>query len=183
MPPRPPRGRGPALVVRATSPRLLVGALLTALLLVIALFILDIDGIGPAIGPARFAVFGIPAVFGAIAPRYSSYAAGLDWFGRGDHTWVDPTTLTTAHVDGGALRLRDAAQRKLRIPVQVLRESPALLDVLRDGVHTSLREHPVDMDDRARDILVLFGTGRVPPRVRPPLAVSRIDDGSSVPRG
>ena len=180
MPPRPPRGRGPALVVRGTSPRLLVGVLLTALLLVIALFILDIDGIGPAIGPARFAVFGIPAVFGALAPRYSSYAAGLDWFGRGDHTWVDPTTLTQAHIDGGALRLRDAAQRKLRIPVQVLRDSPALLDVLRDGVHKSSRAHPVDMDDRAHDMLVLFGIGNLPSLVVS--EISEVADGSSVPR-
>lgn len=177
MSPRPPRGRGPALVVRGMSPRLLVGVLLTALLLVVALFILDVDGVGPAIGPARFAVFGVPAVFGVIAPRYSSYAAGLDWLGRGDHSWVDPTALTQAHVDGGALRLRDDAQRRLRIPVQVLRDSPALLDLLRDGVHKSCRERPVDMDARARDMLVLFGTVGMPP-----LVVSEVDDGWSVRR-
>ena len=155
MPPRPPRGRGPALVVRATSPRLLVGVLLTALLLVIALFILDVDGIGPTIGPARFAVFGVLAVFAVIAPRYSSYAAGLDWFGRGDHTWVDPTDLTEIRLDGGSLRLRDAAHRRLRVPVQVLRENPRLLDALSDGVRKSLSDHAVDMDEQARGVLTL----------------------------
>ena len=156
MAPRPPRGRGPALVVRATSPRLLVGVLLTALLLVIALFMLDVDGIGPTIGPVRFAVFGVLGAFTVIAPRYSSYAAGLDWFGRGDNTWVDPTALTEVHVEGGALRLRDTAHRTLRVPVQVLRENPGLLGALRQGVHRSLCDRPVDLDDQARDVLVLF---------------------------
>ena len=178
MPPRPPRGRGPALVVRATSPRLLVGVLLTALLLVIALFILDIDGIGPTIGPARFAVFGVLGAFAVIAPRYSSYAAGLDWFGRGDNTWVDPTDLIEVHLSGGALRLRDAAQRRLRIPVRVLRENPELLGALRQGVHKSLCEHPVDIDKQAGDVLVLFANIARPVR---PLVV-KLDDGSSARR-
>lgn len=160
MAPRPPRGRGPALVVRATSPRLLVGVLLTALLLVIALFILDVDGIGRTIGPARFAVFGVLGAFAVVAPRYSSYAAGLDWFGRGDNTWVDPTDLTEVHTDGGALRLRDAAQRRLRVPVQVLRENPDLLGALRDGVRKSLCEHSVDIDEPARGVLVLVTVGQ-----------------------
>ncbi|HEX4226329.1 MAG TPA: hypothetical protein VHZ97_28460 [Pseudonocardiaceae bacterium] len=180
MPPRPPRGRGQALVVRATSPRLLVGVLLTALLLVIALFILDLDGIGPTIGPARFAVFGVLGAFAVIAPRYSSYAAGLDWFARGDHTWIDPTTLTDAHVDGGSLRLRDAEQRRLRIPVRVLLDDPDLLAALRQGVHKSLCDHPVDLDDRANDILVRF-TSTTTRRLRP-LVVSELDDGSSARR-
>ncbi len=162
MPPRPPRGRGPALVVRATSPRLLVGVLLTALLLVIALFILDVDGVGPTIGPARFAVFGVLGAFAVIAPRYSSYAAGLDWFGRGDHTWVDPTELTEIRVDGGSLRLRDAAHRRLRVPVQVLRENPRLLDALTDGVRKSLCDHAVEMDEQARGVLIPFAGSSVP---------------------
>ena len=179
MPPRPPRGRGPALVVRATSPRLLVGVLLTALLLVIALFILDIDGIGPTIGPIRFSVFGVLGAFAVIAPRYSSYAAGLDWFGRGDNTWVDQTVLTEVHLTGGSLRLRDAAQRRLRIPVRVLRESPELLGALRQGVHKSLCEHPVDIDDQARVVLFVFASTRPPVR---PLVISELDDGSSARR-
>ena len=179
MPPRPPQGRGPALVVRATSPRLLVGVLLTALLLVIALFILELDGIGPTIGPLRFAVFGVLGAFAIVAPRYSSYAAGLDWFSRGDNTWVDPTELTEAHLDGGSLRLRDAAQRRLRVPVRVLRENPSLLGALRQGVHKSLCDHPVDLDERARDLLVVFAgsTGLVWP-----LAVKHAGDGSSAHR-
>jgi hypothetical protein len=151
--------------------------LLTALLLVIALFILDVDGIGPAIGPIRFAVFGPLAAFAAIAPRYSSYAAGLDWFGRGEHSWVDPTALIRAHVEGSALRLRDAAQRRLRIPVRVLLDNPRLLAALRDGVHKSLREHSVDMDDRARDMLVLLGNSTLWP-----LVVREIDGGPAVRR-
>lgn len=179
MPPRPPRGRGQALVVRATSPRLIVGVLLTALLLVIALFILDLDGIGPSIGPVRFSVFGVLAVFAVIAPRYSSYAAGLDWLARGDNTWVDQTELTEAHVEGGSLRLRDASRRKLRIPLQVLREDPGLLGALRQGVQKSLCDHPVDIDDRARDLLVLFASPLRPAR---PLVVSELDDGSSARR-
>ncbi len=162
MPPRPPRGRGPTLVVRATSPRLLVGVLLTALLLVIALFIVDVDGVGPTIGPARFAAFGVLAVFAVIAPRYSSYAAGLDWFGRGDNTWVDPTALTEVRIDGSSLRLRDAAQRRLRVPVQVLRENPRLLDALSDGVRKSLHDHTVDIDEQARGVLVPVTAAGVP---------------------
>jgi hypothetical protein len=162
MPPRPPRGRGPALVVRATSPRLLVGVLLTALLLVIALFILDVDGVGATIGPARFAVFGVLGAFAVIAPRYSSYAAGLDWFSRGDHTWVDPTELTEIRVDRGSLRLRDAAHRRLRVPVQVLRENPRLLDALTDGVRKSLCDHVVEMDEQARGVLIPFAGSSAP---------------------
>jgi hypothetical protein len=153
--------------------------LLTALLLVIVLFILDVDGIGPTIGPARFAVFGLLGAFAVIAPRYSSYAAGLDWFARGDNTWVDQTALTEVHVAGGALRLRDAAQRRLRVPVRVLRENPGLLGALRQGVHKSLCEHPVDIDDRARDMLVMFATST---RLVRPLMVSEFDDGSSARR-
>jgi hypothetical protein len=136
--------------------------LLTALLLVIALFILDVDGVGATIGPARFAVFGVLGAFAVIAPRYSSYAAGLDWFGRGDHTWVDPTELTEIRVDRGSLRLRDAAHRRLRVPVQVLRENPRLLDALTDGVRKSLCDHVVEMDEQARGVLIPFAGSSAP---------------------
>lgn len=180
MPPRPPQGRGPALVVRATSPRLLVGVLLTALLLVIALFILELDGIGPRIGPARFAGFAVLGAFTIIASRYSSYAVGLDWFSRGDNTWIDPTALTQIHVDGGSLRLRDDAHRRLRVPVQVLRENPSLLGALREGVCKSLCDHPVDIDQRARDILVVLVSSTGP--VWPLAAVRHADGGSSTHR-
>jgi hypothetical protein len=153
--------------------------LLTALLLVIALFMLDLDGIGPTIGPARFAVFGLLGAFAVIAPRYSSYAAGLDWFARGDNTWVDPTALTEAHVEGGALRLRDTAQRRLRVPVPVLLENPDLLGALRQGMHKSLCDHPVDIDRGAHDMLVRLTS---PTRAVRPLVISELDDGSSARR-
>jgi hypothetical protein len=140
--------------VRATSAKLLVGVLLTALLLVVILFILDLDGLGPALGPGRFAVFGPLGAFAVIAVRYSSYAAGSDWFGRGDNTWVDPNDLTEVRVEGGSLRLRDSAHRRLRVPLQVLREDPRLFTALRQGVHRSLGEHSVQIDERARGVFI-----------------------------
>jgi hypothetical protein len=177
MPPRPPRGRGPALAVRATSAKLLVGVLLTALLLVVVLFILDLNGLGQQLGPGRFAVFGLLGGFAVVAVRYSSYAAGTDWFGRGDNTWVDPNDLTEVRVEGGSLRLRDAAHRRLRVPLQVLREDPRLFTVLRQGVHRSLSDHSVQINERARGVFIFPAGLSVAGH-----AIGEVDDGSSARR-
>jgi hypothetical protein len=157
---------------------LLVGVLLTALLLVVALFILDVNGLGQQLGPGRFAVFGLLAAFAVIAVRYSSYAAGRDWFGRGDNTWVDPNELTEVRVEGDSLRLRDADQRHLRVPLRILREDPGLFKLLRQGIHRSLRDHSVQIDERARGIFI-FPPG-LP--VGGGAAISEHDGGSSVHR-
>lgn len=155
MPPRAPRGKGPAIATRRT-PGGVVALLAGALVLGFAvLVLLAVGGVAESMGPLWGGFGGLLGAGVVILYRHHGYAAGADWFRRGDY-WVDTTALRAATVSGDKLRLRGMQRgRKATVPLHVLREEPALCAPLARALAAGHAHGTLHTDAPAREFFAL----------------------------
>lgn len=153
MPLKPPKGHGRVIATRPVPARVVVATVGAAVLAFAVLFVLNLTGAADALGPLKYGLFGLVGAPLVLVPRYSSYAAGSDWFRRGD-SWVVTTQLTATRVDGQKLRLRDRGGRKVTVPLDVLAEAEGLFNALAGGVRAS-QASGMEVDQAARALFTL----------------------------
>lgn len=154
MAPKPPKGRGPALAQRSVPGAVIVVAVLVALVAFVVLVLLNMSGVMDALGPVKYGLIGLVTTGLVLVPKYFGYAAGRDWVRRGD-SWAITTELTSAHVDGQNLRMRDARGRKVTIPLEVLVHTDGLLATLGESVRVCHARGDIALDEQARALFAL----------------------------
>ncbi|TCP54067.1 hypothetical protein EV191_103108 [Tamaricihabitans halophyticus] len=155
MPPKPPAGREPAIVVQQT-PSYVLRSLVGTLLLIFALFVtLAVGGVLSSMGWARFLIAALAIAVVALGYWQNSYAAGKDWFRRGFY-WVDTTELTELIVRKKSVRMQDSStKRTASVPIRVLESNQQLRETLTKGVRKSVASGTLQTNQRARDLFAI----------------------------